>query len=430
LMPSDNVNGWRRDVLGLLKELNSPIYKWPGGNFVSGYDWTAGLGERDLRPPEKNPHWMGIEDNDVGIHEFMNFCKILNTTAALAVNAGTEGAEQAAQLVEYVNGSTSTAMGRLRAQNGHPEPFGVKLFYVGNEMWGTHQKGYISLDLYAQKHNRMVKAMKDVDPAIQVVAVGRTGIWGKTMLLRCTEHMDFISDNFYRKGSEDLFNHANSIAAVVRYITDTYREYQVNLPSLKDKKIFLILDEWGYWKENRRYGEIGTQYFLEDAPGIALGLHGIFRNSDLIPIAHYAQAVNALGAIKTSKTGAIFDVPGLVLKLYREHMGTLPIRVEGIDAPLDVFASLSGDKRFLTVGIVNPTEYRQKLKIDIHPFSIYDKMESYVISGKGRKDFNEPGKEPVILIQKQVVDSLPDIYEIPSISITLFKYTLNHCCPR
>jgi len=426
LMPSDNIDGWRRDIIGLLKELNSPIYKWPGGNFVSGYDWTAGIGERDLRPPQKNPHWMGIEDNDVGIHEFMNLCKILNTTASLAVNAGSGGAEQAAQLVEYVNGSTATAMGMLRAQNGHPEPFGVKLFYVGNEMWGTHQVGYVSLDLYAQKHNRMVESMKAIDPTIQIVAVGRTGNWGKTMLLRCADYMDYISDNFYRRGSDDLFNHAKSMAAVVRYITDTYRGYRVSLPSLKDKEIPLILDEWGYWKGKRRYGEIGTQYVLEDAPGIALVLHEVFRNSDLIPIAHYAQAVNALGAIKTSKTSATFDVPGLILKLYRNHMGSLPIRVDGVDVPLDVFASLSEDKRFLTVSIINPTEYRQKIKVDIHPSSIDGEFESYVITSKNRKDYNEPGKEPMVTIQIQTVTSLPDIYEIQPVSVTLLTGKLSH----
>jgi len=128
LMPSDNVNGWRKEVIALMKELNATLYKWPGGNFVSGYNWQDGIGPRDNRPPRANPAWKGIEDNDVGLHEYLELCQMLEAEPTLAVNAGSGDAQSAAQLVEYVNGSTKTPMGKLRSNNGHAKPYGVRYF--------------------------------------------------------------------------------------------------------------------------------------------------------------------------------------------------------------------------------------------------------------------------------------------------------------
>jgi len=134
LMPGDNVNGFDREVLYFLKELNSPVYRWAGGNFVSGYDWLDGIGDRDRRPPRKNPAWTGIEHNDVGIHEFMELCSLLGTEPYIAVNTGLGTVEEVARQVEYINGAVTTPLGKIRAENGHPEPYGVKFWAVGNEI--------------------------------------------------------------------------------------------------------------------------------------------------------------------------------------------------------------------------------------------------------------------------------------------------------
>ncbi|MDH7494202.1 MAG: hypothetical protein QHH44_09965, partial [Candidatus Saccharicenans sp.] len=131
LMPADNLEGFRPEVIKLLRELNSPVYRWPGGNFVSGYDWRDGLGDPDRRPPRKNPAWQGIEHNDVGLHEFMAFCRLVGAEPYIAVNSGQGNETMAADEVEYVNGSADTPMGRLRAQNGHPEPFNCRFWSIG-----------------------------------------------------------------------------------------------------------------------------------------------------------------------------------------------------------------------------------------------------------------------------------------------------------
>ncbi|MFH1943985.1 MAG: alpha-L-arabinofuranosidase, partial [bacterium] len=190
LMPADHIKGFRADVIALLKELDSPIYRWPGGNFVSGYDWRDGIGERDRRPPRKNPAWTGVEHNDVGIHEYMDLMEIIGAEPFIAVNTGLGTVEEVGEEVEYCNGSADTPMGRLRAENGHPEPFRVKWWAVGNEMYGSWQLGHMPLEEYVKKHNRVVEAMRRVDPSIRLVAVGEVGRWSQTMLKECGDYMD------------------------------------------------------------------------------------------------------------------------------------------------------------------------------------------------------------------------------------------------
>ncbi|MBN2180558.1 MAG: hypothetical protein JW715_01495, partial [Sedimentisphaerales bacterium] len=148
LMPADNINGMRADTMAVLKELNATLYRWPGGNFVSGYDWRDGIGDRDKRPPRTNPAWTGVEHNDFGMHEFINFCRILNAEPMITVNTGFGDAYSAAAELEYANGATDTQMGSLRKLNGDAEPFNVRLWCIGNEMWGAHQLGYMRLDHY------------------------------------------------------------------------------------------------------------------------------------------------------------------------------------------------------------------------------------------------------------------------------------------
>jgi alpha-L-arabinofuranosidase len=169
LMPGDNISGFNHDVLSYLKELNSPVYRWPGGNFVSGYNWRDGIGDRDRRPPRKNPAWTGIEHNDVGIHEFMELCSLLGTEPYVAVNTGLGTVDEVARQVEYINGAASTPYGKLRSENGHTEPYGVKFWAIGNEMYGDWQLGHIPLSEYVRKHIAVVEAMRKVDPSIKLV---------------------------------------------------------------------------------------------------------------------------------------------------------------------------------------------------------------------------------------------------------------------
>ena len=171
-MPEDNIRGMRRDTLELLRQLDSPIYRWPGGNFVSGYNWKDGIGDHDKRPPRKNPAWTGIEHDDFGMHEYFDFLRELKTQPFIALNAGLGSVDSAVEEVQYVNGGPGTPMGRLRAQNGHPEPFGCTYWAVGNEMSGSWQLGNVPIHEFIRRHNAFSKALLEVDGSIKLVASG------------------------------------------------------------------------------------------------------------------------------------------------------------------------------------------------------------------------------------------------------------------
>jgi alpha-N-arabinofuranosidase len=173
LMPSDNVQGFHADMIRLYKEAGFKMAKWPGGNFVSAYDWRDGIGDIDKRPPRLQPMWSDrVEPNDVGLHEFMAFCRLLGAEPYLTINSGFGDAQSAADEVEYCNGSASTRLGKLRADHGHPEPFKIQLWCIGNEMYGPWQYGHMSLEQYWTKHNTIVEAMKEADPRIKVTLSG------------------------------------------------------------------------------------------------------------------------------------------------------------------------------------------------------------------------------------------------------------------
>ncbi len=197
IMPADNIKGWRKDVIALMKELDSPVYRWPGGNFVSGYNWRDGIGDRDTRPPRKNPAWKGVESNDVGIHEYMELMEILDAEAFIAVNTGLGTLEEVVQEIEYVNGPAGTKWAKIRGENGHPEPYDVKWWAVGNEMFGSWQLGHMPLSDYVKKHNSIAEAIWEVDPEARLIGVGAVGEWSQTMLTESADKMNLISEHIY-----------------------------------------------------------------------------------------------------------------------------------------------------------------------------------------------------------------------------------------
>ena len=230
----------------------------------------------------------------------------------------------------------------------------MKWWGIGNEMYGDWQLGHMPLPEYIKKHNRVVDAMRAVDPAMKPVAVGAVGDWTKEMMTHGAGHMELLSEHTYWQDKDDVPAHVAQPVDAIRKIAEAHRAYRRDLPSLKGKDIRIALDEWNYWYGPNEYGELGTRYFLQDGLGIAAGLHEMFRNSDLFFMANYAQTVNVIGAIKTTKTQAEMEPTGLVLQLYRRHFGTVPVEVSGAPAPLDASAALTADGRALTVGRREP----------------------------------------------------------------------------
>ncbi len=421
LMPADNIDGMRADTLAVLKELNAPMYRWPGGNFVSGYDWRDGIGDRDKRPPRKNPAWTGVEHNDFGFHEFIHFCRLLNTEPLVTVNTGFGDAYSCAAQLEYANGSTDTLMGALRAKNGDREPFNVRYWAIGNEMWGRWQLGYMSLGHYVQKHNWVVDKMREVDPDIIPIASGNAGSWSEGLLRDCADHIDLIAEHFYCREKPDLIEHTAQIADNIKRKVEFHQQLRQKLDSLKGKDIRIAMTEWNYWYGPHVFGELGTRYFHKDGLGIAKGLHEYFRNSDMVFLANYAQTVNVIGCIKASKTAAAMETTGLVLKLYRNNYGTVPVTVTGDTSPVDVAAAWTDDHKTLTIGVVNPTVQDYEITMDLKGVQLAGTGTLGLIAHSDPMAYNEPGKEPNVVIAEKPVSSVSNTLTVPPLSVSLYK---------
>ncbi len=420
LMPADNIEGMRADTLKVLKELNAPMYRWPGGNFVSGYDWRDGIGDRDRRPPRKNPAWTGVEHNDFGFNEFVRFCRLLDTEPLVTVNTGFGDAYSAAAQLEYSNGSADTLMGSLRAKNGEPEPFNVRYWAIGNEMYGSWQLGHMKLEHYVQKHNWVVDKMREVDPDIIPIASGNAGSWSEGLLKDCSNHIDMMAEHFYCQEKSSLLEHTSQIANNIKRKVEFHQQLRQKLDTLKGKDIRIAMTEWNYWYGPYLFGELGTRYFHKDALGIAKGLHEYFRHSDIIFLANYAQTVNVIGCIKTTKTAAAFETTGLALKLYRNHFGTVPVTVTGDAYPLDIAAAWTSDRKALTVAIVNPTEQEHELPVDLEGVRLSGRGRLLLIANEDPMAYNEPGKEPRVKIVEKTIDNISSKLEAPALSISLY----------
>jgi len=442
LMPEDHVDGMRADTLALLRELGGTIYRWPGGNFTSGYDWHDGVGDRDRRPPRKNPAWSGVEHNDFGTDEFMAFCKAVDAEPMIAVNTGFGDAYSAAQWVQYCNGSSDTLAGSWRFENGSRESYDVKRWCVGNEMYGPWQLGFMSLAHYQIKHKLVADAMLKEDPDILLAAVGcfeainsehdheqaKSGMpWTEGMLRECADKMHHISEHFYcgRLPWDDTERVPLGEAVVqmkleIRKRADVHRKLQPSLPELKGRTIPITMDEWNYWHRDYQYGELGCVYDLADALGIAVGLHEYFRQTDIIEMAFYAQTVNVIGAIKTSRTSAQMETTGLVLAMYRAHFGSLPIDLKQPCDELDIAAALSEDRAVLTIGVVNPTEQELVLSPELSSMSIGGSVKRYWVSGEDEYAHNRPGQDRLVDIQVKEGMSCEVGLTVPSLSASIF----------
>jgi alpha-N-arabinofuranosidase len=473
LMPDDNLYGFRADLIAAMKKIGPTMFRWPGGNMVSNYDWRDGIGDRDKRPPRFDYAWNMAEQNDVGIDDYMNLNKLLSMEPYICVNTGFGDAHSAAEEVEYTNGSVNTPMGKLRAANGHPEPYKVKWWNVGNEMFGPWQLGFMALDHYVIKHNMVVDAMRKVDPSIKIVAAGATTveasqsraaitITGKHvaeyggpadftggLLAHSAGYLDAIAEHLYPSTvdkafdsdkqdfvpvDEPLADRARKLANGIRASIEAWDEYQRRFPSLKMDHIPMAYDEW-------ISGSIGDDRDSMFSPlSSAQALNEMLRNSHLFVISAYTGAPELLAI---SKTGVAFRPIGLMFELYRRHFGTIPLAVTGnspqhdvkgtvgVDKPrvpsgsstypLDVVAALSADRKSLTLAVVNPSESGQQMDVAFQGVTVQGKGRLWQISSDSLTAGNEPGKPPVVDIVEKALTESPKHLTIPKFSISIYE---------
>ena len=475
LMPADNVGGFRREVVAALKSLHSGVYRFPGGNFVSAHDWRNAVGDRDRRPSIYDPVWHAVQPNDVGTDEFLTLCGLLGVEPYITVNAGLGDARSAADLVEYTNGSVQTRMGRLRALNGHPEPYHVKFWGVGNEAWGSWQFGATSLDQFVVKNNEFADAMRAVDPGIVLIASGampdamtgsgesqkRTGKivpddlgpadWTGGLLLHSLDHLDMISEHYYSYGNrrfdvttgrsvpldpaEPLVDWMRRPANHVKIKAEAYEHYLELIPALRAKPASIAMDEWAY------AGSPPNGYRV--VPAYAWAFHEMFRHSDLYQMAAFTFATSLLSA---SRTAAVLDPAGLLFKLYRDHFGTIPVSVTGnapqsapkyppggeepkVNAgsptyPLDVAAAWSDDRTALTVAVVNPTESERTLDLSFQGVRLAGTGTRWRMAPDSLDARIVVGETPQVRVEEEPVTRVPASPTFPPFSVTLYRLTV------
>jgi alpha-N-arabinofuranosidase len=463
LMPADNLEGFKPDAVAVLKSLRSGVYRFPGGNFVSAHEWRYAIGNMDKRRPVYDPVWRALQPNDIGTDEFMTLCQLLGVAPYITVNAGTGDDWSAAEYVEYCNGDVSTPMGRQRAANGHPEPYHVKFWGIGNEMWGiTYQYGAMKPNQYAYKHNQFAVAMRRVDPTIKLISSGAmpdtmtgskealslgtnlvppylsAGDWSGMLFSNCFNNFDLMSDHYYNYGAthlslvegkqvpndpnEPITDWMRRPANHIRLKYEEYQEYERLFPELLTHPKPLNIDEWAYSGGNHPV-----------YPSFAWAFHEMFRHSDIFQMAAYTFATSLLSR---NGTNASLNANGLVFKIYRDHFGAVPVEVTGnspqpkptdppggeqpvVNAgsdtfPLDVVAAWTEDHRALAVAVLNPTDVEQPLKLNISGADLSGSGTLWRLASS-QSDGQNPslGSSPI--------NTVPNSLTLPSFSINIYE---------
>ncbi|ROT29772.1 alpha-N-arabinofuranosidase [Micromonospora sp. HM5-17] len=322
--PTADAYGFRRDVAELATELGVTLLRYPGGNFVSSYRWEDGIGPVAERPRRLDLAWRTLESNRVGTDEFLSWCRRLGVEPMMAVNLGTRGIEAAADLVEYCNIPGGTTLSDRRRSNGSPEPYGVRLWCLGNEMDGPWQVGRRDADEYGRLAARVGHAMRRVDPTIELVACGSSGrqmptfgAWERTVLEHTYEVADYLSLHaYYEEHDGDRASFLGSGAAMDRFIADVIATADsVGARLGSPKRMKLSFDEWNVWymsettpvdtsailPEGSRLFE--DRYRLLDAVVVGDLLITLLNHADRVRVACLAQLVNVIAPIATEPGG-------------------------------------------------------------------------------------------------------------------------------
>jgi alpha-N-arabinofuranosidase len=470
LMPADNIKGFRADTMALMKEMDCKILRMPGGNFISGYDWKDTIGDPDKRPPVIDPQWNFAQPNDVGVDELIQMCQdILGVVPYWCINTGFGEPRSGAELVEYVNGTATTEWGAKRAANGHPAPYKVHYWNVGNEMYGNWQLGHMALKQYTIKHNLFVDAIRKVDPTVYIVvpggfvdemttgqgmmidsgsrlvAYGSERDWAGGMLKDSWGKFDALATHAYPPENkhfnldtgknedikQTLTEWAQASANRVATMGDCWEEYKKRYPQLSEGKVKVFYDEWAY-------------HFGQDFKGclaIARTFHEFFRRTDFIDMAAYTMGMSWLDY---DRTKSVISGSGRVFQLYNKHFGKIPVAVGGNSPvpppkypiggdqpkvntgsatwPVDVSAALTADRKALVVAVVNASEEASTLDLGLTGFRAAPKGRTWTLKASGLDAKNAVGKAPEVMIVEGTFAANAKSIAVAPISLVLYEF--------
>jgi alpha-N-arabinofuranosidase len=417
--PFADEQGLRKDVIELVRQLNVPIVRYPGGNFVSGYHWEDGVGPKADRPEKIDLAWKVIETNQFGLNEFMDWTKKAGSSPMMAINLGTRGVEDAKNIVEYCNLKGGSYYSDLRRKHGYEVPHDIKLWCLGNEMDGEWQMGHKTAYEYGRLAAEAGRIMKMVDPSIELVACGSSGLnmetfgtWEDTVLSECYDQVDYLSlHTYYGNQENNTPDFLANTVAMDRFIASVVSICDaVKAKKRKKKTINLSFDEWNVWyhsnekdKKLERWCKVPHQledvYNFEDALLVAGMMITLLRHADRVKVACLAQLVNVIAPIMTSDTGAWKQTTYYPFELISNYgRGTVLNTI--IDSPvyeskygdapyLDAVCVMNEEEDSLTLFAVNKSlEESMELSLDLRQFEGYQVKEHVVLTHSDLKAVN------------------------------------------
>ncbi len=418
--PSADEDGFRRDVMELVKELNFSMIRYPGGNFLSGYNWKNGIGPKENRPVKLDLAWKTTETNQFGTDEFMKWCKKTNVKPMMAVNMGTGTPMEAAELVEYCNHSGGTTLTEQRKKNGSEQPYGVTMWCVGNEMDAESQIGHLNAYEYALKAKESAKLMRYVDDSLKLVICGSCTTdnpgypeWDRVVLENTYESFDYLSlhqyfwadnnDNDFFASSARMDDYIKTMVGVCDFVKTKLRS---------NKEMMLSFDEWNIWNIpqsgdaawNTAPHILEDSYTLKDAIVFASLMNTLINHCDRVKCACLAQVVNVIAPIMTKKGGeAIKQTTFYPFKLFSQNArGTAYLPIVGCDclesekygrfksADVSIVHNEGADE--VTVFCCNFNDCAASTNIELRSFGNLELIEWTEMSGDlmKRNTFEEP----------------------------------------
>jgi len=464
VMPDDNIVGFRKDVIEAMKALKPPIIRWPGGCNVDCHRWQDGIGDVDKRPAEFNFAFPATNQwitNDAGTDEFIELCRFTGAEPFIIVNAGDGTAEEAANWVEYCNGSPDTKFGKLRAQNGHPKPYNVKIWGLGNELFGSWEPGHVDEETYARKCVEFGKAMRGVDKHIKFVACGgrywKYPRWNQALFKIAGEYVDYLSLHSYAKKyrntlkKEDLkdpkfaeevyYYLASSPYGVEEQIIETDKEIRQALPDRPD--LTIAFDEWNaFYYRSGPFEEI--DFAQRDAVYSAGMFHAFRRRHKATAMANIWGPINANGMIRVNPAGMFFNPQYLVFKMYADRSGPIllksGVKCDSFPAPeyergrpqaigripyLDASATMSEDGETVYMAVINlhaDKNVKTTVSLDRWNFSPEVKFaELYDDDYMTENTFENPDR---LAIKEDVLNGItnPFSYNFKPHSVTIMEF--------
>lgn len=382
--PAADADGLRADVLALVRELGVTMIRYPGGNFVSGYRWEDGVGPVAQRPARLDPAWRSVESNEFGLGEFMRLVTKLDAEPMLAVNLGSRGLAEACDLLEYANLPGGTTLSDRRHEHGAEQPYGVRLWCLGNELDGPWQIGQRTAEEYGRLAVRTARAMRMIDPDLRLVACGSSGYgmptfgaWERTVLEHAYDAVDYISCHaYYEEHDGDVDSFLASAVDMERYIDGVVATCDhVRAVTRSTKRLEISFDEWNVWYMSRSANPeppawsraprlLEDVYSVTDAVVVGSLLITLLRHCDRVTAACLAQLVNVIAPIMTEPGGPAWRQASFYpfAQAARHGRGSvLRVRAEAPSHPTDRYGevpllhatAVAGDDGGVTVFAVN-----------------------------------------------------------------------------